>query len=68
MLIEKWERYVNKRFAEEQMSWPTDLRKILNFISRQGNKTMNVDLWQEKRCKKTLYCNREVREREFSYL
>lgn len=53
MLIEKWERYVNKRFAEEQMSWPTDLRKILNFISRQGNKTMNVDLWQKKRCKKT---------------
>lgn len=53
MLIEKkWVREVNKQFTEEQINWPIDLRKMLKFISSQGNESMNIDCWQKKSEKK----------------
>lgn len=48
---------MNKQFTEEQINWPIDLRKMLKFISSQGNESMNIDCWQKKsEKKKTFYC------------
>lgn len=48
--VEEWVRDVCEQAQLlEQINWPADLRKILMFISSQGNQSMNIDLWQEKK-------------------